>query len=71
MKIEIEMYFEKPNDISKKVSEIKQMVYMGKMEHTGRKYRYRVLFGKEPKYRYDEIDGVKYVVYESKMNEKK
>lgn len=68
MKLEFELYFSRAEDLSLTIDKIKDMISKGIMEHNGRKYRYRVLLAEAPDMRYDVIDGIKYMIIPSKMN---
>ena len=68
LKLELEIYFNNPKQISQKVWKVREMIEDGCFTYNDINIKYQVLRTVEPVYRLEEHDGVQYIVFESKMN---
>ena len=68
MKLELEVYFTDTKQLFNKVWEMAQMIEDGVFIHNDISSKFNVLITKEPPFRFEEHNGVKYAVFESKMN---
>ncbi len=68
MKLELELYFNHPNEISEKVWEAIKNIEHGCYVYDDINMKYVVLAKEEPVFRHETHNGKNYIVFESKMN---
>ena len=68
MKLELDLYFKTPEELTKKFFEVIEHITNGKYMHQGKELNYNILLTNEPWDRIEEHGGVKYYIYKSKLN---